>query len=138
MKINVLVKDGNKIYPYKGKYDESNHLVEIKKKTGIITREIKRFLVDANHLQILFEKGKPKLFVIVDNRSCKSVPLGDNDPPFDKDLENTLDYLIDKAKWEGRRARQTIKGFTVFTLMFSGYGIIRFIEWILTAILGKH
>lgn len=134
-KIHVLVKDGVRFYAYKGKYDEASHTVKISRPTGFLSRETKAFLVDPNHVKFYVRKNRADLFVVVDEASCKSVPVGTDDPEFDKDLENTLKYLIDKAHWEGRRSRAKISGFTLFITLMGGYGLIRFLEWILTAIL---
>ena len=61
-----------------------------------------------------------------------SVKLPDNgDDPVDQEVRNTLDYLVDKANWEGRRARGKISTTTFLTILFAGYGILRFLEWMI-------
>ena len=147
MKLKVFVKDGHRIEPYKkGKYDPDDQIVTIKKKTGLFTREPERFLVNPEHIYELVKGKKVEYWVIVSRRSRKSAkiggrkvdvhgesePIGDNDPPdVDQKLRNKLDFLIDKGFWKAMIERVKISTFTALTLMFAGYGIIRFLEWMI-------
>ena len=148
MKLKVFIKDGHRIEEYKGKYDPDDQIIEIKKKTGLFTREPERFLVNPEHIvEFVKRGGRVEYWVIVSRRSRKSVeigkgksievsgesePIGNDDPPdVDQKLRNKLDFLIDKNFWKAMIERVKISTFTALMMMFAGYGIIRFLEWMI-------
>ena len=133
MKVKVFVKDGHRVEEYKGKYDPDDQIIEIIKKTGLLTREPERFQVNPNHIYHEIKRGKIKSFIYVNRRTRKSVPIGkENDPPeVDQETRNKLDFLVDKAMWKALIEKVKISTFTALIFMFAGYGILRFLEWMI-------
>ena len=150
MKLKVFVKDGHRIEEYKAKYDPDDQIVEIKKKTGLLTREPERFKINPDHIYERLKKGGKKIeyWVFVSRRSRESVKIGNgkkievsgesepignlNDPPeVDQKKRNKLDFLVDKAFWKAMIEKARISTFTALIMMFAGYGIIRFLEWMI-------
>lgn len=134
MKLKVFVKDGIRIEPYKkGKYDPDDQIVEIKKKVGLFTREPERFNVNPDHIVEVVKGKRVEYWVFVNRRTRNSEPIGnvDDPPDVDQKLRNKLDFLIDKGFWKAMIERVKISTFTALTLMFAGYGIIRFLEWMI-------
>jgi len=146
VKLKVFVKDGSRIEEYKkGKYDPDDQLVEIKKKTGVLTRELERFKINPQHIyQKVKKRGRVEFWVFVNRRTRKSEPLksknepaslsigNENDPPeVDQQERNQLDFLVDKAFWKAMIEKARISTFTALIMMFAGYGIIRFLEWMI-------
>jgi len=133
VKLKVFVKDGHRIEEYKGKYDPDDQIIEIKKKTGLFTREPERFQVNPNHIYHEIKRGKIKSFIYVNRRTRKSVPIGkENDPPnVDQRLRIELNNLTDTKFINTIKARKKIDKWNLIIYMFSGYGIIRFFEWMI-------
>ena len=135
VKLKVFVKDGHRIEEYKGKYDPDDQIIEIKKKTGLFTREPERFKINPDHIyEKLKRRGKKiEYWVIVNRRSRKSEPIGNlNDPPeVDQETRNKLDFLVDKAMWRALIEKVRISTFTAIIFMCAGYGILRFLEWMI-------
>ena len=134
MKLKVFVKDGSRIEEYKkGKYDPDDQIVEIKKKVGLFTREPERFNVNPDHIVEVVKGKRVEYWVFVNRRTRNSEPIGnvDDPPDVDQKLRNKLDFLIDKGFWKAMIERVKISTFTALTLMFAGYGIIRFLEWMI-------
>jgi len=134
MKLKVFVKDGHRIEEYKGKYDPDDQLIEIKKKTGLFTKEPERFKVNPDHIyERLRRGGKIEYWIVVNRRSRESEPIGNSDDPpeVDQEKRNKLDFLVDKAMWKALIEKVRISAFTALIMMFAGYGIIRFLEWMI-------
>jgi len=134
MKLKAFIIDGNRIEEFKGDYDPDDGLVEIKRRKGFLRGKKTRFQVVSSHIKHLHNRrGKFVGYgVFLDAKERISVDLPNNgDDPINQEIRNTLDYLVDKAHWEGSRSRGKIGGLTLLTLMFAGYGIIRFLEWMI-------
>ena len=134
--LKVLLKDGSRLEGiYKGKYDPDDQIVEIKKKTGLFTREPERFEINPDHIYQFKKRRKRNVefWVIINRRTRKSEPIGNlNDPPeVDQEERNKLDFLVDKAFWKAMIEKARISTFTALIMMFAGYGIIRFLEWMI-------
>jgi len=134
-KIKVFIKNGDTIEEqYKGKYDPDDELVEIKKRTGLLTREPERYQIDSNHIiKVLKKRGRSltvEKWVIVDRKTRKSVLIGNSKASnVNQQVRNQLDFLVDKGFWKALMERVRISTFTALILMFAGYGILRFIEY---------
>jgi len=82
----------------------------------------------------LKRRGKKiEYWVIINRRSRKSEPIGNlNDPPeVDQETRNKLDFLVDKAMWKTLIEKVRISTFTALIFMCAGYGILRFLEWMI-------
>ena len=111
-----------------------------------MTREPERFTVNPDHIyQKIKRGGKVEFWVFVNRRTRKSdqigndkkevqsIPIGnEHDPPeVDQEERNKLDFLVDKAFWKAMIEKARISTFTALIMMFAGYGIIRFLEWMI-------
>jgi len=135
VKLKVFVKDGHRIEEYKGKYDPDDQIIEIKKKTGLFTREPERFKINPDHIyEKLKRRGKKiEYWVIVNRRSRKSEPIGKlNDPPeVDQRLRIDLNDLTNANFIKAVKAKKKLDKWNLIIYMFSGYGVIRFFEWMI-------
>jgi len=68
--------------------------------------------------------------ITIDGQSVKM----DSDNEMDMEIANILDYHTERAFWRGLIQSTKLALSTLLITMFAGYGIIRFIEWILTAV----
>jgi len=147
-KIKVFIKDENGLEQKKGKLDRDSEFVEIKKKVGFLTREKERYDIKCSHIiplikrrkrgKIGIEKVEVEYVIFVDRKSRKSFQIGKSElKEVDQKTRNKLDYLIDRNFWKALIGRVKISLFTALTLMFAGYGIIRFIEYFITIVMSR-
>lgn len=161
LKLTVNIIDKHKIFKAKGSYDPEHRLLEVKKRA--LSREIMRFIVDPDHI---YEQigSKPRYVVFVDNAHRTSVPIerkktiiedgkkreeiltetvqaGESikvhsEDDIDLKTGNVLDYHTERGFWKALIQAHKIALSTLLITMFAGYGIIRFVEWLLTAAFG--
>lgn len=153
MSENIIVHlfDGKTSEDVKAKYIPHDGIAEARIKTGILTRTVHRFDIYSEHVWIQKKKTRRgKIIgvqhVLVDKNTYQSIPIklpnpnsnGDDDlsPEIRRDKISNLTRL---AYLKSIQSPKKLDRWLTLIIMFSGYGLFRLIEWVLTAIFsGVH
>lgn len=97
-------------------------------------RKIQKVTVEVNGKKV----NETKTETVVENVEVdgNSVQMHSDDDPNMK-LANILDFHTERAFWRGLIQSAKLALSTILITMFAGYGVIRFLEWILTAVFQK-
>jgi len=143
--IIVHLFDGKTSEDVKAKYIPHEGIAEARIKTGLLSWTIQRFDVYSEHIWIQKKKShRGKIIgiqhVIVDKNTFQSIPikLPNSDPNDDVPPEIRRDKISNLTSLKFLKSIQSpkkIDKWMTIIIMLSGYGLVRFIEWILTAVL---
>jgi len=144
MSENIIIHlfDGKISEELKAKYFPHDGIAEARIKSGLFTSTIQRFDIYPEHIWIQKRKTRKGIIgiqhVLVDKNTNQSIPIklpniDDNDlPPEIK--RSKISNLTRLTYLKSIQSPKKIDKWMTIIIMFSGYGIIRFIEWILTAV----
>lgn len=133
--IRFLV-DPSHIYGIINKRNQQITFVQItsRKSIDIQRPKISKVTVEVNGKKT--EELKTETVTQTVNVDGESVQMHNDENP-DMHLANQLDYHTERAFWKGLIQSTKLALSTTLILMFAGYGIIRFVEWILSSIFGR-
>lgn len=163
IKVNAQIVDKHKIYSARGKYDPETRFLEVRRglrreilrfivdpdhlyemvrhgrsrgRYTVFLDNAKRRSIELKQVKETIENGVKKTEVEVKNVNVngESIKLH-NDDDIDLELANKLDYHTERGFWRALLQSHKIPTTTLLITMFAGYGILRFVEWILSAAL---
>ncbi|MEM1590277.1 MAG: hypothetical protein QW175_07655 [Candidatus Bathyarchaeia archaeon] len=131
-----FIVDPSHIYSVVSKKNRSVVFVDVSNRRSIQIPKlmVKRVTVEVDGKKV----NEAKTETVMENVEIdgESVQMHSNDDP-DMELANKLDYHTERAFWRGLIQSTKLALSTLLITMFAGYGVIRFIEWILTAVFRK-